>query len=1175
MSNNNNPCEDCTTCNRDGLLILPVRPSVVESKIHGPLVPKLSKALGGEFASLDWKGHTPVARILRPGYVHVYYEKSKEWDFYQVTPNGFFKRASHTELSEKNAPAPDFQCKNAGVNVLMSTIGIRDAKNQTKVWIAFADHLWSGPTLQHYAGNADDRALRMSLVEPSAWINSGTAPKRSLVLNSANLEAVIPEYADAALAKNKGYATIFASSTQPFETVRLNNAKPYAERARAIEKSVTHTDLNEKTLILLLDDPVGVAESLQHSSLMIERNQDIWNGGGVQVNGLGADKERPWKRQSVVMVKTLEEWVKQSRRAEEVQRLTTGMMCTKDNFMLSRPNVKGQRWVGNIMKDAKGVPIKVKPGTVQKGIMLDADGKDISHLLTDGYQRSFKDGHRVYDQPTAEKLAVEHTKTTIQNRVARYRKKLRYDKENFKDGLVAFDENYQAQEKAWLVHRKAADQDIVMWLRGKRFGLVMTQDYERQSASIKALRAEYDKKKKEGKKDEAKAQIKEIKNFLRDAIARIAATDRALGAGPLGADTLKYFAEQLKLPVNDSRNLIARGLLKPFDLQDELAGKGGPASELYDGVTGIIAFGKTDLPDVWTLIGQQTADMTGRLINAQTSAISRLAELTYDPSQARLLGITLSTAEVDNMRILWVRGNALLNLGYGGQRQYALRLKTTSHEVAASLAQYGLAYGTDRLVTIKSTDANTSTRRQVTTAPVDNRMQLLRQQIASNPNVDIVVPVLIDESAWQRFMSGVDGPTTQVMSDNVIGGPKGMVHVPTAMVDDLLAMHANAGWRALGNARNLGATLGLKGTFIMQAWATYESVKALWNGTSSNTDLADQSLSTLGGIASFVAVGMEVRAMITEPALGQGRNTAMRQLIHPARMRLGAGLAGSVAGMFDAVISFVKFQDRKRNGDRDASSAYFWAGSAYGLSSVVSGVGAYLSYSAIAGRAAQVASVRLITGVMVEVGAAAIWGASLTGVGLLLAVVGLGLTLWAISMEDDDNEIFLDRTYFGLHGNQTTHLPFKDLDQEVKAFGALALGLRVELGWDDNFGPDVVNVKMLVAGWNEKSRLVLTMTAMPAPQDKQLSSQVLAYGEVSHQGYRTMAAGLAKPDPQLSVNVAPSKDNGNAHEITISAKIINEVLHRRVKFEFSYWDDAKAYEAKKAPKVKDTLIVID
>ncbi|MGY0650249.1 hypothetical protein ACW7GZ_00005, partial [Luteimonas sp. A537] len=93
---------------------------------------------------------------------------------------------------------------------------------------------------------------------------------------------------------------------------------------------------------------------------------------------------------------------------------------------------------------------------------------------------------------------------------------------------------------------------------------------------------------------------------------------------------------------------------------------------------------------------------------------------------------------------------------------------------------------------------------------------------------------------------------------------------------------------------------------------------------------------------------------------------------------------------------------------------------------------------------------RLVGGTLLRTSAAALIGASATGVGIVLFIVGVAWALYAASLEHDENEKFPDRSFFGRHKSTEgrfggTQMDNPDawgahgLDDELLAMGVLAI----------------------------------------------------------------------------------------------------------------------------------------
>ena len=187
-------------------------------------------------------------------------------------------------------------------------------------------------------------------------------------------------------------------------------------------------------------------------------------------------------------------------------------------------------------------------------------------------------------------------------------------------------------------------------------------------------------------------------------------------------------------------------------------------------------------------------------------------------------------------------------------------------------------------------------------------------------------------------------------------------------------------------------------------------------------------------------------------------------------------------------------------------------------------------------------------------------GVSLTGFGLIMTAAGIGWSLYAMSLEDDDNEIFLDRSFFGKHSRAKNNPPFKTMEEEVAAFGALAIGLKTTLEWVDRMGNDEVKASVLVARFNEKQRLRYRLLALPNEKESGLLPIVLAQGV----------------EPGGNVKAEKDEDSGpEAYKLDIVARIADEGSFSRAKFEFEFWEDFQVLDKGGPPSAKDYIEVGD
>ena len=227
-------------------------------------------------------------------------------------------------------------------------------------------------------------------------------------------------------------------------------------------------------------------------------------------------------------------------------------------------------------------------------------------------------------------------------------------------------------------------------------------------------------------------------------------------------------------------------------------------------------------------------------------------------------------------------------------------------------------------------------------------------------------------------------------------------------------------------------------------------------------DQMDAAGSLLGALAGVTGGVMELGSMLTTPGTLNKMGTpfaaelAAKVPVH-LWLKLGSGLCLGAGAIFDSSVAYAKYQKANTQGDRDASAAYRVSAFAEGLGGLSLGAGAWIAFRAdkldrLKQSAARQAVVRVFGGAFSPL----VLARCLTGLGLVLWLGGLGCSFYAMYLEDDDNEIFLRRSYFGKGHPELGR--FKDFDHEVQSFGSLSMGTRTEMEWEDRIGHDALNI---------------------------------------------------------------------------------------------------------------------
>jgi hypothetical protein len=222
----------CEFCDKQGLPIIPMRVGIA---------PKSSELFAAHSGGVDLGATAQyTARAMRSGYLYVYDEARKLWDWYFATPNGYFFKLAF------NRPVPpldsvEFRCATEGHNVLASAITVPNAKKATKVWFGFSDVEWTPDILKAHE-SAATREKTMTAVDVGAWMKGinitkdWIKPLREIV--------TVAEYR----IDNDPGKKIFSYSPFVFES-RKNTVAKLIETANRIAP--------EKGLFVVLNDPVG------------------------------------------------------------------------------------------------------------------------------------------------------------------------------------------------------------------------------------------------------------------------------------------------------------------------------------------------------------------------------------------------------------------------------------------------------------------------------------------------------------------------------------------------------------------------------------------------------------------------------------------------------------------------------------------------------------------------------------------------------------------------------------------------------------------------------------------------------------------------------------------------------------------------------------------------------
>ena len=285
--------EPCQQCYRAQLQLLVVLPSVV-AKDHEAALAQAGVSWPAAFdPALERAKLTqaaPVARVMREGYVYLYYPDKQRWDIWQIMQNGLTRqllqqvRVPHYAKGiQPHLNAGEIkQCRQGAANHQAHLISIHGANMVDSAWMAFSPRLWSEATLQRYTDNADvavkgptgqtitkkAREWRGVSFSPKSVVQGQRAGAHMLPLDAEHLSRHVIDFADG---KSGFWPSIalrkaFAAAIDPINPIRFGAAAEFAQRVRRAEAHHApqrFPDMfKDKSVVLMLDDPEGVVEQL-------------------------------------------------------------------------------------------------------------------------------------------------------------------------------------------------------------------------------------------------------------------------------------------------------------------------------------------------------------------------------------------------------------------------------------------------------------------------------------------------------------------------------------------------------------------------------------------------------------------------------------------------------------------------------------------------------------------------------------------------------------------------------------------------------------------------------------------------------------------------------------------------------------------------------------------------
>lgn len=208
------------------------------------------------------------------------------------------------------------------------------------------------------------------------------------------------------------------------------------------------------------------------------------------------------------------------------------------------------------------------------------------------------------------------------------------------------------------------------------------------------------------------------------------------------------------------------------------------------------------------------------------------------------------------------------------------------------------------------------------------------------------------------------------------------------------------------------------GSIIVQAIGFIYNIQAMKNAQNDDAFYAarrsfyDTLFGLLAGLAETWVVVQSAR-LVTQLGATAAQQAAAKSLGIGA-LRSLSSIAGAVGGGINAYSSFSKAVENEGLGNREVAVAYF--GSSFGHTGTLltgTAVGVGIAAETLVARGIGGAVARSIAVRFGVAGGAALFGISITGIGLICLGVGLGLQVVAIVMTPTPLQRWVARSYFG------------------------------------------------------------------------------------------------------------------------------------------------------------------
>ena len=1029
----------CPQCQRVDLQMLVVTPSVVTEEYSTAL--RVAKhawtpLFDDEFARVNRKVTLPVARIARPGFLMVFFPAEAKWDVWQVMQYGLTRKIMHqvdaTAYGKMHGtfakPSVEEKvCSLKAANFKAHLISIAGAGGIEKAWIAFTDTLWTKTTLERYAENptvpagtdADGKPLNKPLrdirgreINPKSILN-GTLPKGGLRLDGPTLQQRI---ADFVASPNRNYHAAFAFAQKPLDEQRFGKAEDFSHEVRKIERASGPKYLN-KSIIMMVPDPVGVTELHNRLRADVLARKQAWIAGNADVSGNNVDPHRPWKRQSTLQAGFIRDWVKKAEReSQEESRIAVAVIANHTIDEATYVAIQKDKHTG-------GANSKTKPysGLFDPAIVFQPLEGEPKRYLIVWPGKSGAAREKAVNEGAASKLR-------------------RYNRHLDWNAINEHNKAYQSQEKTWDNVLAQRDRDYVTWLTHPATAATLDNDFDKHEARQNANRS-----------------LQQLTSDVYDAAQILNTTARCYGGGGLAEPSMTNLLFEMAKDEYDKANRIGRALIAKF-VPKKLMDEKGVQAHLYSALDSANKSAK-EFNDAWKDWRGISASPATILALAASETTSRMQELSRNPALATKSALKFSVADAAKKDVIWIRASAFHKYLESKTALYYVTVAWDSHSfLKAALDK--VIEETPAAKVLKTPAFKLGTAKSAKSYE-RSKLELKRFLAQYGQSKTVSIPLVFDQDFLRKLAAKFNEPMVDIVSHGLMGLPSGVTQIPKSMAEALIVEQSSLKNFRMGNFKLIGSfnvlALFLQTRAVLEA---FDNVKKL-GGLAQMDAIAGMISSATGAAGAFA----ELCAMMLAPGALTASGTpisaqlAAKVPVH-LRIQYSAGLFTAAGAFFDSAVSFIRFRNSLNKGDTDAASFHLISSTSLAFGSINLAVGSYNAYHAsVMGRAGSAAMMRVLGASISPMN----FARCLTGIGLVFWLAGLAISYYALTLEDDTNEIHLRRTIFGTgHPELGKYATF---DEEMQYFAALNVGSNATLEWKDRIftkGDDEITVTITI-----------------------------------------------------------------------------------------------------------------